>query len=141
MYCEKLRSYISNTRVELMAPLKGVENSPYASGPFGVRATTVKNQGPCQSRSLRQECQDFQLGYLVRMVSLHNLELESTWDRNLEDIFKLLVGIKTTCFPDSYDSHGACSWVLGLHRLVKETQTSIQGLALSDFPSSGLTGA
>jgi hypothetical protein len=96
-----------------------------------------RNGWKCGSSLYQRECGALVLGHLVNSVSQHRLNEKETWNQSLRSISERLKQIPDLYFPTiSGVTHTGCSWVTGLHRITDACLGSIEGLKLSDFPSS-----
>ncbi|KAA8898264.1 hypothetical protein FN846DRAFT_962707 [Sphaerosporella brunnea] len=110
----------------------------------------------CKIKDNAKECDALLFGHLVQSDAKYCLREDETWGKSLESISALInqipdlylpsmptktsVPSKTAldllCRPGSL-SHANCSWVPKLKLRTDTCIASIEGLQLSDFPSSG----
>jgi hypothetical protein len=95
----------------------------------------------CKGSANQTECEALVLGHLIKAVAECRLNEDETWNQSLWSICSLLKGIVDLNFPgySAYPAHTDCSWVPELHRIVDQALTAVEGLKLSEFPSSGRT--
>jgi hypothetical protein len=102
----------------------------------------------CKGQANQKECEALVLGHLIKSIDQNRLNEDETWNQSLKSISAKLKWIADLTFPLTYyynggyqgrAAHTTCSWVPELHRIVDEALNKVEGLKLSDFPSSGHT--
>jgi hypothetical protein len=99
--------------------------------------------GTCKGSANRKECEALVLGHLIKSMAECRLNEDETWNQSLMSISRRLKGIADLYLPQIYSYgcspypfHTKCSWVPELHRIVDDALNAVEGLKLSDFPSS-----
>jgi hypothetical protein len=93
----------------------------------------------------KKECEALGFGHLIKSVAEWRLNEDETWNQGLRSIASQLKGVADLYLPyrergsHNYAAHNKRSWVPELHRVVDEAPNSVEGLTLSDIPSSGHT--
>jgi hypothetical protein len=99
----------------------------------------------CKGSANQTECEALVLGHLVRFINRNRLNVDETWNQSLKTISSQLKGVTDLHFPGVprtkgssplHPAHTTCSWVPELRRVVDQALDSVEGLKLSDFPSS-----
>jgi hypothetical protein len=99
----------------------------------------------CNGPANQTECEALVLGHLIKSITRCHLNDGTTWNQSLKSISNQLKGIADLYFPEvprtkgysyMHPAHTTCSWVPELHRIVDQALESVEGLKLSDFPSS-----
>ncbi|KAA8910703.1 hypothetical protein FN846DRAFT_516885 [Sphaerosporella brunnea] len=101
-----------------------------------------KPRKKCKRDTNTAECEALLLGHLMCTIAVHHLDQDETWSQSLRTISSIIMGISNFHFPAVTVSgktllpHLSCSWVPELQFITDSCINSVEGLKLSDFPSS-----
>lgn len=90
-------------------------------------------------------CDALQLGHLMQMTALHQLDKDTFWNQSVRKIMATFKELKPARFSQLHSSlagHDGCEWVTGLEEVAKgcNKKNMKLGLRFDDFPCRQKTG-